>query len=144
MSYDYYARGIWGLADANEAEEELAAAYATGLVTPYGVRRFDWQRLRADGWRKEIEWWAREQVVGASESFDWGLACLAAGDLTGALRVEAAWLQLQDKNGGFPDGYLPSVGVSISTPTSYAAARFILLERTLTAATTGAVVAAVP
>jgi hypothetical protein len=111
-------------------------------VTPYGMRRYDWQRLRDDGWRREVSWWAQEQVVGASESFDWGLACLAAGDLAGALRVEAAWLALQEANGGFPDGYLPSLGLKISEPTSYAAARFILLERTLTAATIGALVAA--
>lgn len=144
MSYDYFARGIWGLAEAEDAQAEQAATYAAGLVTPYGIRRYDWQRLRADGWRDELSWWGREQVVGASESFDWAMACLAAGDLAGALRVEAAWLPLQEHGGGFPDGYLPSVGIGISTPTSYAAARFILLERTLTAATTGAVLAAVP
>jgi hypothetical protein len=144
MSYDHYARGIWGLADADEARDERATALATGLVSPYGVRRYDWQRQRAEGWRDELSWWARERVVGASESFDWGLACLAAGDLDGALRVEAAWLPLQDEGGGFPDGYLPSVGIGISAPTSYAAARFILLERTLTAVTTGAVLASAP
>jgi hypothetical protein len=127
MSYDHYARSIWGLADAAGARDEQATAREAGLVTPYGMRRYDWQRLRDDGWRREVSWWAQEQVVGASESFDWGLACLAAGDLAGALRV---------------DGYLPSLGLKISEPTSYAAARFILLERTLTAATIGALVAA--
>jgi hypothetical protein len=144
MSYDYYAQSIWGLTDVAGARSERAAAMAAGMVTPYGVRRYDWQRLLARGWRQEISWWAREQVVGASESFDWGLACLAAGDLTGALRVEGAWLALQHADGGFPDGYLPTIGTTVGAPTSYAAARFILLERTLTEATTGAMVAAVP
>ncbi|MFN8517017.1 MAG: hypothetical protein U0841_31485 [Chloroflexia bacterium] len=144
MSYDYYAQAIWGLTNVEGARAEQERAEAAGVVTPYGVRRYDWQRLNAHDWRQELSWWARERVVGASESFDWGLACLAAGDLAGAIRVEQAWLALQDADGGFPDGYLPTVGATVGAPTSYAAARFVLLERTLTAATTGAMVAAVP
>src|SRR5262249_52868622 len=135
MAYDRYAQALWGLTDAAGARDELAATRAAGLGTASGGRQYDWQQTRAAGRRESLLWRARGQGVGAAESFDWGLACLAAGDLEGALRVEAAWLPQQRPDGGFPDGYVPLLGQEIGASSSYAAARFVLFERTLTMAT---------
>src|SRR5947209_1873205 len=132
MAYDFYARRMWGRAEGDEAHAELASLRATGLATRHGVRQYDWQRLRARTLVDRLKWWWRGQIVAPSESFDWGIANLVAGDLGTALDIEAAWLPRQDAGGGFPDGYLAGLGLPTAPPTSYTAARFILFERLLT------------
>ena len=132
MAYDYYAQTMWGLAEGPAAEAELASLHATGLVTPRGVRHYDWQELRARTLRDRLKWWGRGQVIAPSESFDWGIANLVAGRVETALELEAAWLPRQRADGGFAGGYLAGLRLPIGEPTSYSAARFILFERLLT------------
>lgn len=132
MAYDYYALGIWGLVSPRRARQELVALEAAGLVTSDGVRNWDWQADRTTGLVDRLRWWAQSQTVAPSQTFDWAIASITAGQIENALEVERRWLALQRPDGGFPDGYLPILGLRFGSPTSYAAARFIILERLLT------------
>lgn len=132
MAYDYYALTMWGLVEGAEADAELASLRATGLATPHGVRHYDWQQLQARTMRDRVNWWVRGQIVPPSESFDWGIANIVAGDLTTALQLESAWLPRQRADGSFAGGHLALLGIPVGKPTSYSAARFILFERLLT------------
>ncbi len=132
MAYDYYALGIWGLATPSTAHQELASLQTAGLATPDGVRNWDWQSDRATALVDRLRWWAQGQTIAPSESFDWAIASISGGQLENALQVERRWLALQQPGGGCPDGYLPVLGVPFGAPKSYAAARFVLLERLLT------------
>lgn len=136
MAYDYFARALWGLAAGDDARAELAATRGSGLVRPDGLRHYDWQMRRARRPVARLIWWIRGRVLAPAESFDWGIALLAAGDLIAALTLEAAWLQRQRRDGGFAGGYLDLAGLRlpVGAPASYAVARFILFERLLTAA----------
>lgn len=135
MAYDYYAGALWGLVSVPTARTELADTRATGLITTDGVRMYDWQVHQADNPVEAVQWWFRERVVAPSESFDWGIANLMAGNLGPALAIEAAWLPRQRADGGFADGYFLAFRLPVGAPTSYSAARFILFERLLTEAT---------
>lgn len=132
MAYDYYAQTMWGLAEGPTVEAELESLRAAGLVTPRGVRHYDWQQLRAHTLPDRLKWWGRGQVIAPSESFDWGIANLVAGRVETALELEAAWLPRQRADGGFAGGYLAGLRLPVGQPTSYSAARFILFERLLT------------
>ncbi len=132
MAYDYYALSIWGLVTPKGARQELVALRAAGLATPDGIRNWDWQSGKATGLLDRIRWWAQSKTVAPSETFDYAIASITAGQLDSALQVERRWLELQRPDGGFPDGYVPIVGIPFGAPTSYAAARFVLLERLLT------------
>ena len=132
MAYDYYALGIWGLATPQYARQELRAVKAAGLATPYGVRNWDWQFHQATSLLDRFRWWAQAQTIAPSETFDWAIASITAGQIGNALEVESRWLALQLPDGGFPGSYLPVVGLSFGPPASYSAARFVMLERMLT------------
>jgi len=131
MAYDYYAMGIWGLATRQQAGEELRRLQEASLVTPDGVRNWDWQALRADNWRDQLYWWAMGQSIGPSQTFDWAMASVAAGNLKDALSIERRWLRLQRDDGSFAGCYLLGLRLGVGPPNSYATARFILMERLL-------------
>lgn len=131
MAYDYYAMSIWGLATQEQAQEELSRLEAAGLVTPDGVRNWDWQLLRAEDWRDKLRWWAASQSIGPSQTFDWAIASIAAGNMNDALEIERRWLPLQRSDGSFAGLYFLGLRVGAGPSNSYAAARFILMERLL-------------
>ncbi len=132
MAYDYYAMGIWGLATPDEARQELSWLRSTGLVDENGVKNWDWQVDRAESLVAWARWWIQAQTISPSQTFDYAIASVATGDLTTALEVERRWLPLQRADGGFNDAYIFGLRLGFSRPTSYAVARFILLERLLT------------
>ena len=134
MAYDYYARSIWGLATPRQAEQEMAWTHATGLVNADGVKNWDWQLKTATSPMVWLRWWAQAQTVAPSETFDYAIASINAGDMKTALELERRWISLQRSGGGFDDGFLFGpfgLRVGFGQPTSYAVARFILLERLL-------------
>jgi len=135
MAYDYYARSIWGLASPSEAKAEIARLKATGLVDAGGVRNWDWQLSTAASPLVWLRWWGQAQTVAPSQTFDYAIASVSAGDTATALALEQRWLPLQNPAGGFDDGSLFGpfgLRLGFGQPTSYAAARFILLEHLLT------------
>jgi len=131
MAFDYFAMGIWGLATPNEAREELRRLDEAGMVTSDGVRNWDWQVLNADNWQDRLYFWIASQTIGPSQTFDWAIASIAAGRVADALEVERRWLRLQRDDGSFAGCYALGLRLGIGPPNSYAAARFILLERML-------------
>lgn len=135
MAYDYFARTLWSLASEQEARHELARLRAAGLAHPDGVRHYDWQSRQARTPTERLRWWLRGQVIAPAETFDWGIANIVAGQLGVAIVLEAAWLPRQRRDGGFAGGYFAAPRLPFGAPTSYAAARFILFQRLLTAAT---------
>lgn len=132
MAYDYYAQGIWGLVDPVEARDELDWLKSTGLVNRYGVKNWDWQLNTATAPGTWLRWWVQAQTISPSPTFDYALAAITAGDIPTALEIERRWLPRQRNDGGFDDAYLFGLRVGMARPTSYAAARFLLLERLLT------------
>jgi hypothetical protein len=132
MAYDYYAMGIWGLATQQEARSELDWLQSTGLVDANGVRNWDWQLRTATSPRARLGWWLQAQTIAPSQTFDYAIASVAAGNLETALDLERRWLRVQRDDGGFDDAYLFGLQLGFSPPTSYAVARFLLLERLLT------------
>jgi hypothetical protein len=135
MAYDFYGRAIWGLATPAEAKKETSALRSAGLVEPGGVRNWDWQLSTASSPLVWLRWWAQAQTIAPSQTFDYAIASVGAGDLTTALKLEKLWLSLQRPDGGFDDGFLfgpLGLHLGFGQPTSYAVARFILLENLLT------------
>jgi hypothetical protein len=140
MAYDYYAMSIWGLATPDQARSEMTWFKSTGLVDANGVHNWDWQLTQATTLPTWLRWWVQAQTVTPSPTFDYAIASVAAGNVQTALNLEQRWLPLQRPDGGFSDAYLfanPLGGLlglhlGFSAPTSYAVARFILLERLLT------------
>jgi hypothetical protein len=132
MAYDYYAMSIWGLATPAEAQSEIAWLKSTGLVDANGVRNWDWQIRTSTSPIAWFRWWSQAQTIAPSQTFDYAIASVAAGDVGTALDLESRWLRLQRDDGGFDDAYLPGLRIGFSQPTSYAVARFLLLERLLT------------
>ncbi|MBX6771874.1 MAG: hypothetical protein IRY83_09130 [Chloroflexi bacterium] len=137
MAYDYFARAIWGLASPSEARRELAEVRTAGLVTDLGVRNWDWQLDQATSLGDWLHWWVQAQTVAPSQTFDFAIAAIQAGDLQTAIALEKRWLLQQRSDGGFSDaaiaGPLGAV-IGFGEPTAYAAARFILFEHLLTLA----------
>lgn len=140
MAYDYYARSIWGLATPSEAQQELRWLRSTGLVRPGGVANWDWQLQQAASPVVWLRWWSQAQTVAPSQTFDYAIAAVNAGDLPVALEIEKTWLALQRPDGGFPDGVVFGpfgLHLEFGRPTSYAVARFVLLENLLATAMGG-------
>ncbi|MGH2461710.1 MAG: hypothetical protein ACRDIY_22890 [Chloroflexota bacterium] len=134
MAYDFYARSIWGLASPAEARQELAWTRSTGLVSANGVKNWDWQLTTAATPLTWLRWWAQARTIAPSQTFDYAIAAINAGDLGTALDLERRWLPLQRADGGFDDALVFGPfgsHVGFDAPTSYAVARFILLERLL-------------
>jgi hypothetical protein len=138
MAYDYYAMGIWGLVPRDMATQELAVLNSRGLVTPDGVRNYDWQVMTNPRPLDRLRYWLQGQTIGPSETFDWAIANVVAGQAPNAVVVEQKWLGLQRPDGGFPGGYIPVLGLPFGDSATYSAARFVMLERILTAALGGA------
>ncbi len=135
MAYDFYARSIWGLATTAEAKNEITRLKEAGLVTDGGVRNWDWQLSTASSPLVWLRWWMQAQTVAPSQTFDYAIASISAGDPETALKIERTWMSLQRPDGGFDDAFLFGPGgvhIGFGEPTSYAVARFILLERLLT------------
>jgi hypothetical protein len=132
MAYDFYAMGIWGLGSRADAQAEIGALKSTGLASRSGVHNWDWQLTKPASLLTRLHWWAQSQTISPSETFDYAIACVSAGDVATAIDLEQRWLPLQRSDGGFADAYLLGLRIGLSDPTSYAVARFILLERLLT------------
>lgn len=135
MAYDYYARSIWGLATPAQARQEVAWLRSTGLLSANGVRNWDWQLSTASSPLVWLRWWTQAQTIAPSQTFDFAIASVTAGDTATALDLERRWLPLQRADGGFDDAVLFGpfgLHVGYGDPTSYAVARFILLEHLLT------------
>ena len=132
MAYDYYGRAIWGLASSTAARAEVDWLRSTGLVDRYGVRNWDWQLTKPEPILNHLHWWLQSQTVSPSQTFDYAIACVAAGDIQTAVNLEERWLPLQRADGGFDDAFLFGLRLGFGQPTSYAVSRFILLERVLT------------
>ncbi|HEX5415056.1 MAG TPA: hypothetical protein VFZ25_05275 [Chloroflexota bacterium] len=132
MAYDYYAMSIWGLATPAEASSEMSWLKSTGLVNQYGVKNWDWQLTTASTFPTWLRWWVQAQTITPAPTFDYAIAALSAGDVNTALRIEQEWVPRQRNDGGFDDAYLFGLRVGVSPPTSYAVARFLMLERLLT------------
>jgi len=132
MAYDYYAMSIWGLATPTEASAEMTWLKTTGLVNQYGVKNWDWQLTTAATFPTWLRWWVQAQTISPAPTFDYAIAAVSAGDLNTALRIEQKWVPRQRNDGGFDDAYLLGLRVGVSPPTSYAVARFLMLERLLT------------
>lgn len=135
MAYDFYARSIWGLATPDQARDESARLKEAGLLGPGGVKNWDWQLSTASSPLVWLRWWSQAQTTAPSQTFDYAIASVGAGDLRTALELEKLWVSLQRPDGGFDDGFLFGpfgVHLGFGQPTSYAAARFILLEHLLT------------
>jgi hypothetical protein len=132
MAYDYYAMAIWGLASPQEAQSEVAWLKSTGLVDANGVRNWDWQIRTPTSVFAWLAWWSQAQTIAPSQTFDYAIASVAAGDVGTAIDLERRWLKVQRADGGFDDAYLFGLRLGFSPPTSYAVARFLLLERLLT------------
>ncbi|MCL5962498.1 MAG: hypothetical protein M1358_24825 [Chloroflexi bacterium] len=131
MAFDYYALSIWGLATPEQAREEFVSLKDAHLVSPDGVRNWDWQLNTAKSLWSRLRWWATSQSIAPAQTFDWAIANVTIGNIEEARRVEQRWLPLQRADGGFSGVYLPGLRVGLGDPTSYTAARFILLERLL-------------
>lgn len=135
MAYDFYARSIWGLASPEQAKVESARLRDAGLLGPGGVKNWDWQLATASSPVAWLRWWVQAQTTAPSQTFDYAIASVGAGDLQTALRLEKLWVSLQRSDGSFDDGFLFGpfgAHIGFGQPTSYAVARFILLERVLT------------
>lgn len=132
MAYDYYAMSIWGLATPSESRAEMTWLKTTGLVNRYGVKNWDWQLTTASTFPTWLRWWVQAQTISPAPTFDYAIAAVSAGDLNTALRIEHEWVPRQRNDGGFDDAYLFGLRVGVSQPTSYAVARFLMLERLLT------------
>jgi hypothetical protein len=132
MAYDYYAMAIWGLGSRDDAKSEVIWARSTGLVGPDGVRNWDWQLSKATSLVTWIRWWAQSQTIAPSETFDYAIASVTAGDVGTAVDLERRWLPRQRADGSFADSYILGLRLGLSQPTSYAVSRFILLESLLT------------
>jgi|GEM_PF-6712137 len=132
MAYDYYALGIWGLATPSEAQSEMAALRSTGLVNQFGVKNWDWQLTTAKGFTNWLRWWVQAQTISPAPTFDYAIAAISAGHVNRALAIEREWVARQRNDGGFDDAYLFGLRLGLAKPTSYAAARFLMLERLLT------------
>jgi hypothetical protein len=133
MAYDYYAMAIWGLGSRDDAKSEVIWARSTGLVGPDGVHNWDWQLSKATSLLTWIRWWAQAQTIAPSETFDYAIASVTAGDVGTAVDLERRWLPRQRADGSFADSYVLGLRLGLSQPTSYAVSRFILLESLLTA-----------
>jgi hypothetical protein len=133
MAYDYYAMGIWGLGTRSDARFEVSMAKSTGLVGVNGVRNWDWQLTKATSLVTWLRWWAQSQTIAPSETFDFAIASISAGDVRTAVELERRWLPRQRSDGSFADAYVFGLRLGISRPTSYAVSRFLLLESLLTA-----------
>jgi hypothetical protein len=131
MAYDFYAMGIWGLGSRQDALGEVKWLKSTGLVDRDGVRNWDWQLAKANPISDHLKWWAQSQSIAPSQTFDYAIACISAGDIQTALDLERRWLPRQLENGGFQDAFYLGLRIGLAPPTSYSAARFILLERLL-------------
>ncbi len=135
MAYDFYARSIWGLASVEEARNEIAQLKQAGLVAAGGVKNWDWQLTMASSPLVWLRWWMQAQTIAPSQTFDYAIASVSAGDVETALSIEKTWVSVQRSDGGFDDGVVFGPGglhVGFGEPTSYAVARFILLEHLLT------------
>jgi hypothetical protein len=132
MAYDYYAMGIWGLGSQADAKSEVVWARSTGLIGPDGVRNWDWQLTKATTVVSWLRWWAQSQTIAPSETFDYAIASITAGDTGTALNLEQRWLPRQRADGSFADSYILGLRLGMSESTSYAVSRFILLESLLT------------
>jgi hypothetical protein len=132
MAYDYYAMGIWGLGSRDDAKSEVIWARSTGLIGPDGVRNWDWQMSKATSLLTWLHWWAQAQTIAPSETFDYAIASVSAGDVGTALDLERRWLPRQRADGSFADSYIFGLRLGVTEPTSYAVSRFILLESLLT------------
>ncbi|HLH74203.1 MAG TPA: hypothetical protein VKX96_13025 [Chloroflexota bacterium] len=131
MAYDYYGGAIWGLVTPTRAQAEIKRLQSTGLVSADGVRNWDWQLDRTTSLFDWFHWWLQAQMISPSQTFDYAIACITAHDVTTALDLEQRWLPLQRSDGGFDDSYLFGLRLGMGAPTSYSAARFILLDHLL-------------
>lgn len=131
MAFDYYALSIWGLASDEQAREEFGNLRRAQLLSLDGVRNWDWQLNTAQSFWNRLRWWAISQSIAPAQTFDWAIANVTVGNLDEARRIEQRWLPLQLPDGGFSGVYLPGLQIGLGDPTSYSAARFILLERLL-------------
>lgn len=135
MAYDYYARSIWSLATPAQAKQEIAWLKSTGLLESQGVRNWDWQLDTATKPLPYLHWWAQAQTIAPSQTFDFAIASINAGDVGEALHLEKVWLPLQRADGGFNDAFVFGPfgsRIGFGEPTSYSAARFVLMEHLLT------------
>ncbi len=131
MAFDYYALSIWGMATPEQAHEEFSSVREAELLSPDGVRNWDWQIDKAKSLLNRLRWWATSQSIAPAQTFDWAIANVTMGNVEEARRIEQRWLPLQRDDGGFSGVYLPGLKAGFGEPTSYTAARFILLERML-------------
>ncbi len=132
MAYDYYAMAIWGLGTRDDARTEVTWAKSTGLIGANGVRNWDWQLSKATTILSWLRWWTQSQTIAPSETFDYAIASVSAGDVSTALDLERRWLPRQRSDGSFADSYILGLRLGLSRPTSYAVSRFLLLESLLT------------
>jgi len=131
MAYDYYGAAIWGLVSPTAAQSELNDLQANGLVSVDGVRNWDWQLGQATTFPQWLHWWIQSQTISPSQTFDYAIAAVTAHDVGTALSLEQRWLPLQRPDGGFDDAYILGLRIGMGAPTSYSAARFILLDHLL-------------
>ena len=131
MAYDYYGAAIWGLVSPAVAQSEMKNLQASGLVSADGVRNWDWQLGQAAPFPQWLHWWIQSQTISPSQTFDYAIAAVSAHDVGTALSLEQRWLPLQRPDGGFDDAYILGLRIGMGAPTSYSAARFILLDHLL-------------
>lgn len=131
MAFDYYALSIWGLASLEQSRAEFGNLKQARLLSSDGVRNWDWQLNTAGSLWSWLRWWATSQSIAPAQTFDWAIANVTVGNIEEARRIEQRWRPLQRDDGGFYGLYLPGLRIGLGAPTSYAAARFILLERLL-------------